>query len=317
MKIFLEDIKKNNKNVWISITGFRTLLLFISLLEEPRSIKELIEIVKSHDVTEKSASKDTVRVTLNTLKAAGCEIGRPTKTNGYKYSLIKHPFVMQLTQKEVDSLLLIRERMANELSWRKVLLLNSFYKKFFSLTYNEKYIELEKNSRPLFGMDMDILKVISNPEIIGKKVNLTYDSPEFNIEDIEVIPQKLIYENTRLYLWCYSYKYERISILNAERIKKINSVDMTKAEINSNKYEVEYEIFGSSAKEFKLENNETILEKTNNSIKVKANVANEFWFIQRILLFGTDFKIISPYFFKEKLINKLKLIQKGYENGKD
>ena len=40
---------------------------------------------------------------------------------------------------------------------------------------------------------------------------------------------------------------------------------------------------------------------------------NEFCFIQRILLLGSDFKINSPEFFREKLINKLKLIQKGYK----
>ena len=45
-----------------------------------------------------------------------------------------------------------------------------------------------------------------------------------------------------------------------------------------------------------------------------AKIEDEFMFIQRILQFGTDFNIISPDFFKEILINKIKLIQKGYKN---
>lgn len=316
MKKFFENIKNldnNNKKVWISITGFRTLLLFMSLLEKPRDINELVEIVKKYNITKKSASKDTVRITLKTLKDIGCEIERPLKSVKYKYSISKHPFVLNLSVNDVNSLLLIRERLANELSWKKVLILNSFYEKFFSLTENPEYIEMERNTRLLNEVDLDILSEVSSSKIIGKKVNLKYNSPEFGIEDIDVIPQKLTYENNRLYLWCYSYKYERTSVLNVEKIKKINTVGTAKIEVNTSSYEVQYIIFGSSAKEFRPENNEKIIEKTNDFIKVKAKVLNEFWFIQRLLLFGCEFKIISPYFFKEKLINKIKLIQKGYK----
>ncbi|MBQ4123983.1 WYL domain-containing protein [bacterium] len=313
MKKLFENIEQNNDKVWISITGFRTLLLLASLIEKPRTIDELVEIVKKHNVTEKSVSKDTIRITLNTLKSIGCEINRPQKTNNFKYALIKHPFSLNLSKEEVDSLLLIRERLANELSWKKVLILNSFYEKFFRLTKNQNYISLVENTKPLCEIDIKILTDVSNSKIIGKKVNLKYNSPQFGIEDIDVIPQKMTYENTRLYLWCYSYKYERTSILNVERIKKINTVSALKTDINSDSYEVQYMVFGSSAKEFSPENNEKIIEKTNDFIIVKAMVLNEFWFIQRLLLFGREFKIISPYFFKEKLINKIKLIQKGYK----
>lgn len=307
-----DKIKDKNEKVWISITGFRTLLLLISLIEKPRSINELVEIIRNNEVTKKSVSKDTIRITLNTLKTAGCKIERPTKTNGYKYKLIEHPFSFNLSDKEVNSLLLIRERLALELTWQEVLTLNSFYEKFFALSGNEEYIKLVNDTKPLSEVDLDILASISNDKILGKKVNLTYKSPKYGIENIEVIPQKLTYENGRLYLWCYGYKYGRTSILCVDRIKKINCVTMTNTEVKIDYYEVEYEVFGSSAKEYKLDVNESVIEKTDSSIKVKAKVLNEFWFIQRLLLFGSEFKIISPYFFKEKLINKIKLIQKGY-----
>ena len=78
-------------------------------------------------------------------------------------------------------------------------------------------------------------------------------------------------------------------------------------------YDVTYEISGVSMLIFEKESNEEVLEENENSIKVKAKVENEFFFIQRLLLFGADFRIISPDFFREKLISKIKLIQKGYK----
>ena len=310
---FSDNIEKNNEKTWISITGFRTLLLLISLIEKPRDIEELVDIVKNHNITQKSISKDTVRLTLNTLKAIGCEVERPKKSNNYKYELKKHPFTLNLSQEDVNSLLLIRERISNELSWQEVLHLNTFYKKFFLLTENQEYISLEENTKPLNNIDIKILKEISNPQINGRKITIVYNSPEYGIEDINIIPQKLTYENSRLYLWCYNFKYKKTSILDVERIKEIKNISISKTNIKTVSYNVEYEVFGSSAKIFYPEENEKIINKTETTISVYANVTNEFWFIQRLLLLGSDFKIISPYFFKEKLINKIKLIQKGYQ----
>lgn len=312
MEKFSDNIEKNNEKTWISITGFRTLLLLISLIEKPRDIDELVDIVKSHSITQKSISKDTVRLTINTLKAIGCEIERPKKSNGYKYELKKHPFILNLSKDDVDSLLLIRERISNELSWEKVLNLNTVYEKIFILTENPEHIRLEKDTRPLSGVDINILQELASSKLDGRKVTLSYNSPKFGIEDISIVPQKLTYENSRLYLWCYSYKYKKTSILDVERIKRIKNVSLSKTSINTDSYDVEYEVFGSSAKTFCAEENEKILKKTQTSIRICAEVTNEFCFIQRLLLFGNEFKIISPYFFREKLINKIKLIQKGY-----
>lgn len=281
-------------------------------MEKPRTIDELVEIIKNHSITQKSISKDTVRLTINTLKAMGCEIERPRKTNSYKYELKKHPFILNLSQDEVNALILMRERLTNELSWEKLLKINSFYKKVFSLTENSEYILLEQNTRPLNNINEKILKELSNPLINGRKVTLTYNSAQCGIEDINIIPQRLTFENSRLYLWCYSYKYQRPSMLDIERIQEIKNISISPAEANINYYDVEYEVLGRSAKEFNKEDNEEIIEQTTNSIKIRAKVENEFWFIQRLLLLGDEFKIISPLFFKEKLINKIKLIQKGY-----
>ena len=305
-------ITNKNKKVWISITGYRTLLIFISLLEKPRTIKELIEIVQSNEITKKSTSKDTIRLSLSTLKSIGCKFTRPSKANAYRYGIISHPFGLNLTPDDIDSLILLRERLANELSWKKVIILNEIYSKFIAITQNPEYIQRIKDTKPLYDVDIEVLNVLSSPESIGKKVNIEYNSPKFETEMLDIVPQKITYENSKLYLWCYNYKYSNTSVLNIDRIKKVNSISLQKAKINTNSFIVEYEIFGTSTKNFQTESYEEIIETTSDKIRIKANVANEFLFIQRLLLFGSEFKIISPDSFREKLINKIIQIRKGY-----
>ena len=110
----------------------------------------------------------------------------------------------------------------------------------------------------------------------------------------------------------YIFKYEKFSQLDIGRITKINSVSLNKKIDYIESYEVEYKLEGNSMITFVENPNEKIIEKKENYIIVKANVTREFCFIQRLLLFGSDFKIISPDFFKQKIIDKIMQIKKWY-----
>ncbi len=304
---------EKTKKFWISITGYRTLLILKSLMVRSYTIDELVEILKNDSITNKAVSKDTVRIAINTLKSVGCEILRPNKANNYKYQLIKHPFSLKISDKELKTFTMLRDKIAEEIKYDDVFTLNDLYEKLISLTLNEEQIDYVNNTQPLKKINKKILKDITNQQIIGKKVQIKYLSPNFGEEDIEVIPQKITYESGKIYLRCYIFKYETNSLLNVERILKINSIDMFNIYNKNSSYKVVYELLGNSKNIFKIQKNEEIISRNTNSIKIEALVDNEFLFIQRLLLFGTDFKIISPDFFREKLIDKIKLIQKGYK----
>ena len=309
----LEITAKKTNKFWISLTGYRILLILSSLIQKGCTLKDLIEVLGNNKFTNKSVSKDTVRVAINTLKNAGCIISRPTKANGYKYELVSHPFTLSMSTKELNVFLNLRNKMLDELDWKDVFELNSLYEKIVSLTFDEEQILLTKETAPFAEIKKQILKDISNPQIIGKKVRIVYDSPEFGEEEIDIVPQKLTYENAHLYLWCYSFKYNKNSLLSIERIKNILSYSISEHINQTNvSYDVVYSITGDAINMFEPKEFEEVVEKNDKEIKVLAHVENEFYFIQRLLLFGVDFKIISPDFFREKLINKIKLIQKGY-----
>ncbi|MCD7779183.1 MAG: WYL domain-containing protein [Candidatus Gastranaerophilales bacterium] len=299
---------------WISITGYRILIILKSLMLSGRTIDELAEILKNDSITSKSVSKDTIRIAINTLKSAGCKILRPSKANGFKYELLSHPFCLKITDEELNSFIKLRDRVAEDLRWSDIFIINDLYEKIINLTCDLKLIEDIKNTSPLKIKNKQIIFEIANNALTGKKLNIRYLSPRFGEEDIEIIPDKITFENGRIYLWCFNLKYNRNGLLNAERILKINSVSINNTKVSKSfVYDVIYEINGIAAEEFELKENEKIIEENENTIKVCAVVDNEFLFIQRLLLFGNEFKLISPDFFREKLINKIKLIQKGYE----
>ena len=88
----------------ISLTGTRSLALIGLLIVAPRTFDEIkSELIKMNVFDEKN-SDDTLRVDLNTIKSVGCELTRPCPSNGYKYALKKHPFILKLTKDDIKLL---------------------------------------------------------------------------------------------------------------------------------------------------------------------------------------------------------------------
>ena len=201
----INEIQDNN---WISLTGYRTLFVLKLLLEKGRSTDELISILEKNKYTAKSLSKDTLRVTLNTLKTAGCKLSRPSQSNNFKYEILSHPFGLNINDKEAEILFKIRQKIAESINWNEIIELNKFYEKIFALTFNENQKLNEEYARPLINIDKDVLKTLINPQLAGKKLRLIYTSPQNGDEELDVIYKKLKYDNENLYLWCYIFKYK-------------------------------------------------------------------------------------------------------------
>lgn len=306
--------RKDARELNISITAYRALLILSLLLEKPLSRREIEKALKNDIITSKSFSLDTIRVTLNTLKAVGCVISRPTLKNNYKYILCSHPFGFELTQEQVKCLALIRHNLVNIGDWQLILDINELYKKICSTTKNIYYIESMNNSEPMFDINKELLKAILKCSANKNKMTIEYTSPENGIENLDIIADKVIYESNNLYICCYSFKYNEYTCLRVDKIKSVKEVSLHSHIIEKKEYTAVYKVKGDSVSTYKLIEGEKIIEKTQNYILVEAKVTNEFKFTQRLLSFGQDFLLKSPNELKEKLINKLHLIKHGYSS---
>lgn len=306
------SLNTNIKELNISLTAYRSLLVLGLLMVKPLSREEIANVFKENVITAKSFSLDTVRVTINTLKASGCRISRPTLNNNYKYHLISHPFRIEFCDSQLECLNAIRNNLVQLGDWQLILTINDFYNKIVSKTQNESKMEIIQNLEPLSEIDKNILKIISESSVKNKELLLEYHSSENGPEELKVIGDRIFYEDGKLYLWCYSYKYDTYSYLRIDKIKAIKSISLHPKLIIKNSYVARYSVKGDSMFVFKPTQNERIIQKTDKKILVEVDVLNEFKVIQRLLLLGTDFKLISPDSLKKKLISKLNSIKQGY-----
>jgi predicted DNA-binding transcriptional regulator YafY len=80
-------------------------LLLNWLLEAPRSMEELQALYQQHPWCARTPSDDTIRLYINTLKALGCQVQRPTKHTKKRYVLQAHPFTFPLFEAQEEAVI--------------------------------------------------------------------------------------------------------------------------------------------------------------------------------------------------------------------
>lgn len=299
----------------ISLTAYRAIYIVTLLSKSPKSFEELLEAIHDDKFLSKACHKDTITNSINSLRAAGFVIDKPKASNGYKFTLISNPFKFKISQEQADLLHLMRTSLSYQSNYEIIFKLNSVFDKITKLGDCEKYIDTIERSNYFRTIDRKILNKIL--ALCDKKANarIVYNSPINGNEELKVKLEKIVFENNRLYLWLYSYKYNTPGYFRVDKILDIIQDTPNEDENISLTNFVEYELKGEAAKKFIPKENEIILEKLTDKITIKANVINKFNFFQYIMAFSDNCKILSPDSIKQDFAEHLKNIMEVYTNN--
>ncbi len=310
----------------ISKTGYRALFLLMKLIESPKSRSELLECFSKDPLIAKDLSKDTVTNTINALKKAGCIISRPTKKTENNYVLKSHPFCSKFSAEEIDALQAFRKSMITLSDWRMLIDLNNLFGKCCEFAPDQESIEILLHN-PQFGKVrprvLSALAILTHsPHIL----NIVYNSPKNGPENLDIIPHFLGFQNEKLYIWCYNFKYNDTAFLRVDRVLEINSFEDNKEIVTEKDKFVEkqfkafYELKGGSALTYMEGVGEKIIKNVKNEeypLKIEVTVKNKFNLIQKLLSYGTDCRIIGPDSLKADFLEALRNVKAGYiKNGK-
>lgn len=306
------NLSEKQKINAINITAYRAIKILKMLLEKPCVHQELIENLKQDEITSRSVSDDTLRATLNSLKAVGCEISRPCPANDYKYILHYHPFGLKLSEKQINILLNIRNYFLADNEWKTVIDINDLYDKIAEMTMDEKIKDLFYHSKPFIKIRKEIIEYLKNGKLENKEVIIHYFSSKQNQNIINIRVDSVFCYSGRLYLWAWYYKRKKYAYFNAEKIISVDSIKPALYEGNETFYNAKYRIFGEDCSTFKADEEEKIIKKDDNSITIEYKVKSEFKFMQRLLSFGESFELLEPAHTKEILASKIKKMFERY-----
>ena len=296
----------------ISLTGLRAIALIGLLIVKPRSIGEIKAAFVDMNIMDKTQSDDILRIDLNTIKAMGCEINRASKSTNFKYVLTKHPFALPVTLDDYKLLKRVYDKVKDTVSIAVLIKYDMLFKKIASFIYDTEIKEAFLGISALKEFDIEQLSNLEadcNNErtitIFYKKVNSSTASKK------EIIAQKLVFNNDKVYLYGYDINKKGSVVLNVKYITSILSRKLTSDGINLKPVKVKFFIkdFGTDSPS----DEENVIEVNDNGYIVEGNYFNEFLAIQRILSFGANCKVLEPIDFQDRIISALKEMRKTYE----
>ena len=308
-----ENLSIKTKNTNISLTAYRAIKILKLLMEKPSTSAEIIEVLKQDELTKRSISDDTLRITMNSLKAVGCKIARPCPKNDYRYILMEHPFKAKFNSSEINLLSQIRKYFLDCCQWRTVIEINRLYDKLITPYCDEKALNLLNAKKPFVKIKPQILETFYSANLEKKEIVMTYATSSKKIEKINISSKQIFCEAGKLYIMGWYYKRNTYSYFNAEKILEIHSVENLKEPLKACDIKVLYKVTGEEVSTFVCNYDEKILEQNSEEILVECITTSEFKIVQRLLSFGCDFELISPDYIRQKLIEKIAKTKARYE----
>ncbi len=309
----MQEFLTNNKvscNL-MSLTGYRTLVIFAALLSGPKSSNEINDCLFNNQYIKERFSGDTLRIYINSLRSIGCEITRADRANSKRYSLISHPFAYNIPKLQLKAISSLYKNIYEELDLKEIIIIEDFFKKISEKLINDYTKNFLQNISVLKNVDRSILNDLLLHCKNKNQIVFLYNSPKTGEKMIEIIADKLSFKSNKLYLWGNNFTHNEYSYFLVERILEICNIKFFKTKERFPFIKIIYEIYDLN---YKLETDEKIIEKTKNKMIIETNAQNEFNVMQRILYLSNNCKVLKPESFKIKLMNKLKTMEKNYEN---
>lgn len=295
----------------MSLTGYRTLVILSLLMESPKSIDEINEYFSNHQYIREKFSNDTLRIYINTLRCIGCEITRANKSNKQKYELVSHPFNYDIPKDQISSIEKLYKNMYDKIDIKDVIAIDNLFEKLSFYNKNKETQSALRNFSVLKNINKNILDDLIMHCKNKNQITFLYNSPKSNAKAIEIIADKLSFKSKKLYLFGNNLTHKEYSYFSVDRILEICSIKLQKDKEEFLPIKIVYEL---NDVDYIPEKDEKVIDKTNDKLVIEALAKNEFSLMQRILYNANDCKVISPKDFKGKLLKKLKVMEKSYEN---
>lgn len=309
--LMLNKLRHNNK---VSSTGYRLFFILQLLMQGGVSKTEILEKINENALIAK-VSPDTIRLDINTLKAAGFEITTAGKSLGYKYFLHWNPLKINFTASEIRAFNQSKRVLMDLCEWQTIMNVYEVFARIAKFIKDDKMAQEFMNFDYFSNVDFRILKQLNVCCKNNNSIKITYNSPRSGDKTIEIVCKEIVYkkEQRKLYLWGISPQYKGLTYLRIDKISKIICTDLIKHTSELKFKTCKYRLRHTIGQNFKIHDNEKITQNTPEFIEIEAIVYSEFYFIQILLSYGRHCFWVQDGKIRRELVKKLKKMRELYK----
>lgn len=294
----------------MSLTGYRTLVVLDALLDSPKTNDEINEWFLQNQYIKEKFSADTLRLYLNSLREIGCVITQASKAHNNKYTLLSHPFSYDIPKSQLKALDKLYKNIYEKIELKDIVFIENVLEKISKNVNNDATKNFLYKIMLLDKVDKDLLVKLMMHCEDKNQIIFSYNSPKSGEKNIEIVADKITIKSGKLYLWGHNLTHNQYSFFSIDRVKKICAIRLSKSEKLKPRPKITYEVCSDG---YDLGPNEKIISQNADKFVVEAYAQNEFEITQRILSMGPSCKVLGPQIFKDKILDKLKMMEKSYD----
>ena len=296
----------------MAFTGFRSILIFTSLVEGPKTYKQLQEILKKHPYLNESVSIDALRIYINSLEEMGCKVIRHKKGRISTFSIEDHPFTLKFTKGQIESLIKVYKAISKSIEVDDLISLQEFFNKISGYIKNENLKNRLQNVSPLNNIDktllFDLMKYANN----NTEIVIFYNSSASYKKNITIAVDRLFISNGKLYVAGFNSEYQTYSSFLVSKIIKIVGVNLVNKTLDIPYLKVGYKYENISGEAFEFLEGEKLVKKEGNDYYIEYTSRNKFDIMQRVLSLSSKCTVLYPQDFRQYIITTLKKMKEAY-----
>ena len=248
------------------------------------------------------------------MREIGCKITRKSKNGVTRYSIDSHPFVLNIDEKQIPSIIKVYKALTQSIEVSDLLALQQFFAKISQYIQDDELKEKLSKVSPLYNIDSKIITDLMACAQNNWEITVQYNSLSTGnkYKNITILADKLHISNRKLYLSGVNSEYDTYASFLVSNINNIVSINMHNRTLDVPKLTVSYEYSKDDNEKFELLSCEKIINEENNKLTIEITSNNKFDITQRILSHSTKCKVISPDDFKAHIISTLKQMKEGY-----
>ena len=334
---FLQE-KSGSKRV-VNSTAYRIFKLLQWLIQTPLSVDALNQRFCEDPLIGKAVSNDSIWLYINTLKALGCNIRRPSPRNQFQYEMISHPFGLALTELQRDSLAQAKAFAQQSFTFEEMQTLDGLFKKVIAYTVcDNPQAEIEQlflRSRSFDYGDLQAhIATLTQFTAERQLSRLVYLSPKHGEETFTFLPMAIFYDRGVVYIRGERPEFDHPSCLRADRILRLSPLvdDSLKNQLLSRQQlrtELTVLVFVTERQAFNgfgLDENQGVYSESLRWVgsdeltddekphyEVKLQVREFFFLKQKILWGGLPCRVLGADSFREDLQRTLMTMRQFYQ----
>lgn len=296
----------------MSFTAFKSVLIFTFLLEGPKSYEEMQKFFADHEYLHETVSIDTLRIYLNSLREIGCEITKKTKGGITRYSIASHPFLLKFDDKQIKGLIKVYKAISKNIDVTDLLALQHFFEKISQYIENEDLKIKIRNISPLNNIEPQLISDLIKYAQNNTEITVYYNSANSGKKNITILVDKIYVNNGKLYISGINSENDTYSSFLANKIIKINSVNLNEKTLKTPEMTVGYKYIKDFNENVELLDNEKIIEEHENYLIIEITSKSRFEITQRIMSHALKCKVLYPVDYQKYIVTTLKKIKEGY-----